>query len=153
MSDLLFLWTYWDISWIEKNVKEKKRNYFRGSPNVFYADRLHYKNFTLFSKCVYEWEYVYVYMCVCISLDTLLVSFFAFFVVFVFYKILTTFEIFTDFFYQKYISFHVFCLHSTSILPLFMHLLHFFLLHALFVFFKIHITFCFLWFLLLVLTG
>lgn len=91
---------------------------------------LHY----FLNVCVDEW--VYVSVCVCVFF------FFRYIIsILLCFNILTTFEIFTGFFYQKYISFHVFCLHLTSILHLFMHLLHFSCYFFCFThFFKIQIT-------------
>lgn len=91
---------------------------------------LHY----FLNVCVDEW--VYVSVCVCVFF-----FFFRYIISILLCNILTTFEIFTGFFYQKYISFHVFCLHLTSILHLFMHLLHFSCYFFCFThFFKIQIT-------------
>lgn len=90
---------------------------------------LHY----FLNVCVDEW--VYVSVCVCFFFFRYIIS------ILLCFNILTTFEFFTGFFYQKYISFHVFCLHLTSILHLFMHLLHFSCYFFCFThFFKIQIT-------------
>lgn len=114
-------------------VKEKYETFSRVSPKCL-SCQVTLQKFYI-SKCVCGWVGVCVCLCVCFVFFRYIIS------ILLCFNILTTFEIFTGFFYQKYISFHVFCLHLTSILHLFMHLLHVSCYFFCFThFFKIHIT-------------
>lgn len=128
-----------------KFVVKEKTKLFPGYLQNVYADRLHYKNFTLLSKCVCVCMWMSECSCTCVYFFKYIVS------ILLCFNILTTFAIFTVFVYQKYIWFHIFCLHSTSILHLFMHLLHFssyFFCFTHFIKIQITVLFCFVIFFL-----